>query len=106
MNLRPEEISSIIRKRLFSNIKENKKKKIVDLFVDYAEKNSIIPVESEKKEYRKTFRATHPENVKEYNRVHRENNPELYRKYRRDNKSKEENNITSWVPVQFETAIP
>ncbi len=55
-----EEISSIIRKRLFSNIKETEAKKIVDLFVDYAEKNSIIPVESEKTEYRKRFLASYP----------------------------------------------
>jgi len=55
-----EEISSIIRKRLFSSIKESEAKKIVDQFVDYAEKNSIIPVESEKSEYRRRFISSYP----------------------------------------------
>lgn len=55
-----EEISFIIRKRLFSKINEPEAKKVVDSFIDYAEKNSIFPVETEKSEYKKRFIASYP----------------------------------------------
>ena len=55
-----EEISFIIRKRLFSKINETEAKKVVEAFIDYAEKNSIFPVETEKSEYKKRFIASYP----------------------------------------------
>ncbi len=54
------EIAPIIRTRLFSSIDERNAKAVVDAFMDYAEKNSILPVDSEPSEYKKQFLASYP----------------------------------------------
>lgn len=54
------EIAPIIRTRLFSSIDDKKAKSVVDAFMDYAEKNSILPVDTEPSEYKKQFLASYP----------------------------------------------
>ena len=55
-----EEISSIIRKRLFSQIIENEAKEIVEEVVDYFKKENILPHGVEPSEYRKKFLDSYP----------------------------------------------
>ncbi len=55
-----EEITSIIRKRLFSNIKESEAKDIVSEVVDYFKKENILPSSVEPSEYRKKFLDSYP----------------------------------------------
>jgi len=54
------EITRVIRQRLFSNIDEKKANEIVSGFIDYAEKESILPAETEPSEYRKRFLSSYP----------------------------------------------
>lgn len=54
------EVTSIIRRRLFSDINERKAKKIVDEFISYAEKEKILPIGIEVSEYRKKFIDSYP----------------------------------------------
>ena len=55
-----EEISSIIRKRLFSEIDEDEAKKIVSDVVDYFKKENILPIGIEPSEYREKFLKSYP----------------------------------------------
>ncbi|MEM2381984.1 MAG: DUF499 domain-containing protein [Candidatus Pacearchaeota archaeon] len=55
-----DEISSIIRKRLFSQIDENEAKKIVSDIVDYLKKENILPPGVEPSEYKKKFNESYP----------------------------------------------
>lgn len=55
-----EEISSIIRKRLFSEINEDETKKIVSEAVDYFKKENILPSGIEPSEYREKFLKSYP----------------------------------------------
>jgi len=54
------EITNIIRRRLFSQIKESEVKKVVSNFVDYAEKEKILPAGVELSEYKKRFLDAYP----------------------------------------------
>jgi hypothetical protein len=54
------EITKIIRQRLFQEINENNSKKIVNDFVKYAEKENILPNGSETNEYKEKFLASYP----------------------------------------------
>ena len=49
------EITGVIRKRLFSKIDDNEAKSIVADFLEYAEKEDILPVGKEVSEYREQF---------------------------------------------------
>lgn len=54
------EISNIIRQRLFSHIDLDKAKKVADAFVEYADKESILPSEVQPSEYRSRFSNSYP----------------------------------------------
>ena len=55
-----EEIADVIRKRLFSSIEEKKKKEVIEEFLDYAEKEKILPEGMEKSTYRDKFLKSYP----------------------------------------------
>jgi len=54
------EISSIIRKRLFSQVKESEIKDVVSDVVDYFKRENILPLGVEPSEYRKKFLDSYP----------------------------------------------
>lgn len=54
------EITKIIRRRLFAQVKENEAKQVVSKFIDYAEKEQILPSGIEVSEYRKRFLDSYP----------------------------------------------
>lgn len=54
------EITNIIRRRLFSEIKEVEAKKVVSSFIDYAEKEKVLPAGIETSEYKKRFLDAYP----------------------------------------------
>jgi hypothetical protein len=55
-----EEISQIIRRRLFSVVDEKKAKKTIDEFLDYAEEQKMLPDGVEKASYRDRFIKSFP----------------------------------------------
>ena len=55
-----DEITQVIRSRLFSRIDTENARKQVEEFVDYAEKEGILPAGIEKSDYRKRFQASYP----------------------------------------------
>lgn len=55
-----EEIYQVIRKRLFSNIEEKEAREVIEEFLDYAEREKIIPEGLEPAEYRKKFIKSYP----------------------------------------------
>ncbi len=55
-----EEISEIIKRRLFNEINLKEAKKIIEEFLDYADKEKILPEGVEKAEYREKFLKTYP----------------------------------------------
>lgn len=55
-----EEVSGVIRRRLFSKIDENGVKEIVKEFLDYAENESLLPEGVEKSFYRERFLKSYP----------------------------------------------
>ena len=54
------EISEVIRRRLFSSINTDAAGEIIQDFMDYAVKESMLPPETEPSEYRKRFEAAYP----------------------------------------------
>lgn len=54
------EITKVIRRRLFSEIDEVKTKAVVSEFLEYAEKEGILPVGKELSEYREKFQDSYP----------------------------------------------
>ncbi|MCX7845325.1 MAG: hypothetical protein N2312_01795 [Dictyoglomaceae bacterium] len=54
------EIPKIIRRRLFSSIDEIEAQNIVDKFIEYAEKEKILPIGMEPSEYRRRFIESYP----------------------------------------------
>ncbi|GAW90952.1 ATP-binding protein [Calderihabitans maritimus] len=54
------EITKVIRKRLFSSIDEKEAKAVVSAFVDYAEKENILPAGVQPSEYRDRFLDSYP----------------------------------------------
>jgi len=55
-----EEVASIIRRRLFSNIDEKKAKENIEKFIEYAKKENLFPKGIEVSEYRKKFLKSFP----------------------------------------------
>jgi len=58
--VRDEEISYVIRRRLFSSIEEKEARKVIEEFLDYAEKEKIFPEDMEKADYREMFIKSFP----------------------------------------------
>ena len=54
------EISKVIRQRLFSSVDFQKVKSVVNDFMDYAQKESILPIGTEPTEYRDRFIDSYP----------------------------------------------
>jgi predicted AAA+ superfamily ATPase len=54
------EITRVIRQRLFSSVDEVGAKKIVSEFMDYAEKEEILPIGKESSDYRTRFLESYP----------------------------------------------
>jgi hypothetical protein len=54
------EISSVITRRLFSSINENEAKDVIETFLDYAEKERILPKDLGRAGYRDLFKASFP----------------------------------------------
>ncbi len=55
-----EEISEVIRKRLFSSIDEDEAKKVIEEFLDYAEREKLLPEGIERVHYRERFIKSYP----------------------------------------------
>jgi len=55
-----DEVTHIIRRRLFSKIDESKLKNVVDQVVDFFYDNNLIPEGIEKSEYKKSFLNSYP----------------------------------------------
>ncbi|GLI53725.1 ATP-binding protein [Thermodesulfovibrio yellowstonii] len=55
-----EEVTDIIRRRLFSRVDETKAKKIIKEFTDFAERENILPQGVEKAHYRDRFLKSYP----------------------------------------------
>src|SRR3989454_3188180 len=55
-----QEITKVIRRRLFSDIDEAKAEKVVSEFMDYAERENILPIGIEPSEYRNDFLESYP----------------------------------------------
>lgn len=55
-----EEVADIIRRRLFSRVDENKAKKIIKEFIDFAERENLLPQGVEKSNYRDRFLKSYP----------------------------------------------
>ena len=55
-----EEIDHVIRRRLFSQIDEKEARKAVEQFMDYAEREKILPEGVEKSNYRQRFMKSYP----------------------------------------------
>ncbi|MEM4523120.1 MAG: DUF499 domain-containing protein, partial [Nitrososphaeria archaeon] len=58
--VKDEEVSAIVRKRLFSNIDEKEAEVIIEEFLDYAEKEGILPKGLERSEYKERFLKSYP----------------------------------------------
>jgi len=54
------EITQVIRRRLFSHIDEKGMKNVISDFMDYAQRESLLPAGVEASEYRKRFEASYP----------------------------------------------
>ncbi len=54
------EITKVIRKRLFSSVDEDAAKKIISEFIKYSQKEDILPAGKEVSEYRNEFLASYP----------------------------------------------
>ena len=54
------EIYHVVKRRLFSQIDENKAKEIIEEFLNYAEKEKIFPEGVEKADYREKFLKSYP----------------------------------------------
>ena len=58
--IQEEEVPLVVRRRLFSEIDEKEAREIVDKFVDFAEKEKILPEGVEKSVYRERFMNSYP----------------------------------------------
>ncbi len=54
------EITSVIRRRLFSYVDEHQSANVVNDFIDYAARESLLPAGMEPSNYRKRFEAAYP----------------------------------------------
>lgn len=55
-----EEVANVIRRRLFSKVNEDKAKKVIRDFLDFAERENLLPQGVEKSYYRDKFLKTYP----------------------------------------------
>ncbi len=55
-----DEIPLVIRKRLFSSINEEEAEKVIDEFLNYAEREKLLPEGVEKADYREKFIKSYP----------------------------------------------
>ena len=55
-----EEVASVIRKRLFSSLNEKEAKENIEEFLEYAEKERLLPKSTEISEYREKFLKSYP----------------------------------------------
>ena len=55
-----QEITKVIRRRLFSDVDETKAERVVSEFMDYAEKEGILPIGREPSDYRGDFIESYP----------------------------------------------
>lgn len=55
-----DEIAKVVRRRLFSNIKESEAKKIISGFIEYAEREGILPAGVQPTKYRDRFIDSYP----------------------------------------------
>jgi len=55
-----EEIYQVIRRRLFSSVEEKEAREVIEAFLDYAEKERILPEGLEPASYRKNFIKSYP----------------------------------------------
>jgi len=55
-----QEITQVIKRRLFSHIDREKTTEVIKNFMDYATKESILPVGTEPSAYRKRFESAYP----------------------------------------------
>lgn len=55
-----DEVSHIIRARLFKKIDKKESDKVINEFIEYIEKNSLLPPNIPPTEYRKKFQASYP----------------------------------------------
>ena len=60
MPVRDEEVAAVVRRRLFSSIDEKEAKRIIDEFLDYAEREGILPEGVDKAVYREKFIKSYP----------------------------------------------
>lgn len=58
--IQDQEISKIIRRRLFSSIDENMARKVITEFVNYADKEGVLPADMHPSEYRNKFLDSYP----------------------------------------------
>ncbi|MEM4973443.1 MAG: DUF499 domain-containing protein [Candidatus Hadarchaeales archaeon] len=58
--VRDEEVPSIVRRRLFSDVNEAEARRIIEEFVDFAEREKILPEGVEKSVYRENFMKSYP----------------------------------------------
>ena len=65
------EIYQVIRRRLFSSIDENEARKIIELFLDYAQREKILPEDIEPADYRKKFIKSYPFQPEVINILHK-----------------------------------
>ncbi len=54
------EITQVIRRRLFASVDEERMRKVVEGFLDYAMRESLLPAGVEPSEYRRRFEASYP----------------------------------------------
>jgi len=58
--VRDEEIDQVIRRRLFNQVDEKEARKVIEEFLDYAEKEKILPEGVDKSDYRDKFLKSYP----------------------------------------------
>lgn len=58
--VREDEIAKVVRRRLFSDIKESEAKKVITGFIEYAEREGILPAGMQPSEYRDRFIDSYP----------------------------------------------
>jgi len=58
--VKDEEVASVIRARLFSSVNKKEAEKIIDEFLNHAEREEILPRGVERSEYKKRFLESYP----------------------------------------------
>ncbi len=54
------EITQVIRRRLFASVDEGRMRQVVEGFLEYAQRESLLPAGMEPSEYRRRFEASYP----------------------------------------------